>query len=336
MEQGIYLGLPEDEYHANPALGSTAIKQLFEDPVEWQYQNLLGEEMHQTPAMLLGSAIHKRLLEGRDAFEGAYYRKLTPDDVENPLVTVDDLKERLRALALPLGGKKPDLIDRVHKADPDAVIWDVEKQLYDEESAHKTELNEEHMRRVELAAEWCQADHLLRPFMRNGTFNLGIPEVSVFTEIDGVKVKQRIDLLLPGKLVDLKSFSPMMNKEPIYALPYAIRKFGHDLQAGHYENVFEAAKGLPIFGADPAQETMIRQTLETEPDWVWVFCKTIGAPQVYVEPFNRHLTAYANARRDAREAIATYSAHVDKYGLDEQWVPHHQPFNFGDSELLRG
>lgn len=340
MKPGIYIGLPEDEYHAIDARGSTDVKQLFEDPVEWQYDRLMGEPMAETASRLLGSAIHKRLLEGRDAFEANYYCKLSPEDFDDPLVTVDDLKTYLKNHNQPVGGKKSDLIERVQKMDTKVTIWDLELEHHRQENDHKTELSEVHMRRVELAAQWCQEDPLIGPFMEDGAFRLGLPEVSVVTEVEGVLCKQRIDLVLPRRHVDLKSFTPMMNSRPVYALPYQIKKFGYDLQAGHYQNVWEGAKDLPITDLTghltDKERAMLEDNKTIEPSWVWVFIKTTKAPQPFVEPFYRELTAYQHARRDARYALKAYTSMVEKWGADNMWPPHNKPFNFGDEELLRG
>lgn len=301
---------------------------------------MLSPVLKDTAARTLGSAIHKRLLEGRDAFEGEYYCKLNAADFDDPLVTVQDMKDYLAAHNQPVGGKKDDLIERVQKMETKVTIWDVELAHHREENDHKIELSEEHMRRVELAAQWCQEDHLIGPFMKDGAFRLGLPEVSVVAEVEGVLCKQRIDLVLPRRHVDLKSFTPMMNSRPAYALPYQIKKFGYDLQAGHYQNVWEAAKGLPIIDFTEQLTVRERDMLEdnktVEPSWVWVFIKTTKAPQPYVEPFHRELTAYQHARRDARYALKVYTEMVEKYGADQMWPPHNKPFNFGDEELLRG
>jgi len=63
---GIYIGLPADEYHGDEALGSTDIRALRRG-IKFVHQD--------TPATVLGTAMHMLVLDGRDAFNAAYHRR---------------------------------------------------------------------------------------------------------------------------------------------------------------------------------------------------------------------------------------------------------------------
>ena len=72
---GIYFGMPEYEYHADPALGSTDVKRLAYSPADYWFSSPLNphrEPDDPTPAQIFGTAIHKLILEGEQAFEGRY------------------------------------------------------------------------------------------------------------------------------------------------------------------------------------------------------------------------------------------------------------------------
>lgn len=72
---GVYFGLADDVYHADAALGSTDIKTLAFSPADYWFRSPLNpdrEENDSTPAQIFGSAVHKLVLEGRQAFEGRY------------------------------------------------------------------------------------------------------------------------------------------------------------------------------------------------------------------------------------------------------------------------
>lgn len=72
---GIYMNMPEDIYHATGALGSTSIKQLsWSAPDYWfsSPHNPVEIEADTNDAFTLGSAFHKIVLEGREAFEARY------------------------------------------------------------------------------------------------------------------------------------------------------------------------------------------------------------------------------------------------------------------------
>ena len=75
---GVYFGLPEDDYHADPALGSSGIKDLNIDPLTYWKKSPLNpdrEEKEDTPALMFGDAVHKLLLEGPDVYRKIYAEK---------------------------------------------------------------------------------------------------------------------------------------------------------------------------------------------------------------------------------------------------------------------
>ena len=339
MKPGIYLNMPEDTYHAIDALGSTSIKALFDDATEYKWDRDHPDDDRSSAAMTLGSAIHKRILEGREAFEAAYYVKLDPAPwiEKGALNTVDDFKAWLRERGLGVTGVKDKLKERVREEDAKQLILDEVVADHAAENEGKELLTEIQWVRVCEAAEWCQQDAMLSKFMEDGTFVLGLTEVSVIAEIDGVPVKARFDMLGNHMILDLKSFAPFMNKDPVMAIPYHIRKMGYLLQAGHYLNLWQEAKKLyaagQVFGSHP--EGFFDKVFERElPTWVWLFVKTVGAPQPYVRELHRESTARVYAQRDALEAILFYRQKVEKYGLDKPWPPHNRPVSLGDEELL--
>lgn len=82
---GIYFSMPDSEYFADPALGSTSMKKLAENPPAYWYDsphNKLREEDTDTPARVFGRAVHKFVLEGREAFEAVYAPTEFPGNVK--------------------------------------------------------------------------------------------------------------------------------------------------------------------------------------------------------------------------------------------------------------
>ena len=49
------------EYHADPAISKSDLDQIHRSPMHWQYRKTHPPE--QTPALLVGSAVHKMILE---------------------------------------------------------------------------------------------------------------------------------------------------------------------------------------------------------------------------------------------------------------------------------
>lgn len=341
MKPGIYTELPEEEYHAIDALGSTGIKDLVDDPTEFQYMRMHPEEEVESAAKTLGSAIHARLLEGQDAFEGQYYTAMDKDAAiaAGALSTGDDMKVWLRNNGEKVSAKnKQELIDRILEADPNVMILDNMIKEHAELNAGKDRLTQKQWDKVVSAARWCQMDPTLKEFMDNGTFNVGMPEVSVIAEHDGVPVKARFDRLIHHAVIDLKSFSPFLNKDPVMAIPYTIKKLRYDIQAGHYTNMWHKAKELwnagQVFGDYP-DGFFERVFAREHPLWIWLFIKTTGAPQPYVRGFSPDSTALAYARENAREAIIFYQQKVERFGRDNDWPPENRIIELGDEELMR-
>jgi PDDEXK-like domain of unknown function (DUF3799) len=80
---GIYFDLDEDEYHADTALGSTDLRRLLASGPDYWWGSPLNPnkpERKQSPAQEFGSALHKLVLEGNQAFAVRYVRR--PDDLE--------------------------------------------------------------------------------------------------------------------------------------------------------------------------------------------------------------------------------------------------------------
>jgi len=72
---GVYFNLPEDAYHNDPALGSTSLKKLASNPCSYWYASPLNptrKDDDDTPSKFFGRAMHKCVLEGREAFEASY------------------------------------------------------------------------------------------------------------------------------------------------------------------------------------------------------------------------------------------------------------------------
>lgn len=67
LKPGVYLGLSNEAYHADPALGSTGCKRLIPSPLDYWWNSPLNptpdEELGTTPAKKFGSAYHTYVLE---------------------------------------------------------------------------------------------------------------------------------------------------------------------------------------------------------------------------------------------------------------------------------
>ncbi len=120
---GIYFGMPDEVYHAIPALSSSGVKKLAASPMLfWAGSSWLsdkkrrreaeanGDKAHQT----MGKAYHCRIMEGRAAFDSRFVVALDPADFPNALVKTDQIKAAIGAFkemvpVKPCGARKDDL-----------------------------------------------------------------------------------------------------------------------------------------------------------------------------------------------------------------------------------
>lgn len=340
FEPGIYFDLDESVYHADKSHGSTDIKAMAVDIYEWKFDDLYGPEKD-TDALLFGSALHARILEGRSAFESRFTKGFDKSKYPNALVTINDLKAWLdRYGQTGLSGKNKDfLVKAVLDIDPDAEILDVLKSRWDEENGSKQALTPKRWAQIEVAARWVQRDPLLAPVMEDGTFIAGAPEVSVFYEDRGVRLKARFDRLLRHAIVDVKSFAPRQQGPidgPNGTALKAINNMRYDLQAADYIRAWKYAKELYaqglVFGDEPYDGFLAECFARDEPKWIWIMVKSTGAPQPLVIDWVAKF-AKARAAEQVEDAIDTYIRLRDEYGDDQEWPPMRPAMTADDADL---
>jgi PDDEXK-like domain of unknown function (DUF3799) len=342
IESGIHFGLSADLYHADPALGSTSIKEIAADPTEWQWNNLHGEEKD-TAALLWGSALHVRVLEGRLAFETAFACEPSRSYWPSALVTMDDLRAHASGLGVKAGKSKAEAISNIRAFDTTTPIWDEILSRFTAENAGKRIISQTVWRQIQMAADWMQADPLLAPVMKDGTFCAGASEVSIFYEDNGVRLKCRLDHLLQHGVLDLKSFRPppgWTTRMPAVnrILGRVIAQMRYDIQAASYLRGWERARKMAgdgrVFGATKEQTKILDAALTQDAmKWIWVLVKNSGAPQPFVREFDSSSFAIGSARDAVEDAIASYKKFVAEFDLTKDWTPRHPADVLGDTEF---
>lgn len=199
---GVYFNLDEEAYHADPALGSSDIRAMRADLEAWwrgsRFNPDAGERKlyeYSSTARKLGTAMHKLVLEGREAFERIYVRR--PDDP--PYASASDkgvATKRFNAT----------LMSHQHSLKGDE--WD---------------LCERTGRLIERHPDLATA------------FVGGMREVSVFwVRPDGIRCKARFDLLKAGGVGDLKSIENERRWPLDAACVDQFLRYRYDIQAEHY------------------------------------------------------------------------------------------------------
>lgn len=336
-EPGIYFGLSDTDYHADQALGSSWMKAYAVDPFEAQFDRIYGEDVD-TEAMTFGSAVHKRMLEGRAAFEACYCRAFDPGALDGALDTVQQIKDFLDQHGQTglSKFKKDELIKLALDIDPTVKIVEVIRRKWEAEHAGLKPLSLKRWAQIETACRWVQRDPLLSAVMEDGAFIHGAPEVSIFYEDRGVRLKARLDRLLRHAIIDLKTYAPMFNTSLESAAIKTIERMRYDLQSADYIRAWKQAKALfgegRVFGEEPFPGFLAECFDREEPAWIWIMIKSKGAPQPLVIDWQAK-SAKAAATAAVETAIDRYIELRDQHGEHVEWPPMRPALTLRDTDL---
>ena len=331
---GIYFDLAAEEYHADSALSASGMKRLMTGPLEFWRNSVLNphREEVETDAKELGTAFHKRLLEGRDLFQQHYGVELDRDDFPSALSGADTLKEQCKTMGLPVSGTIAVLCARILEADPEAQLWPV---LVEENAAAnegKILLSASAFARIEASAALVEAHPDARRALRDG-----YSEVSIFWTDDetGIRLKARLDYLRLRAVVDLKTFSNRNGKPIDRAVVEAVARERYYIQAVVYVEACEAAKTLikadPGCVHGPVDPAFITEFANSpQHGFVFVFLESCGFPAIRVRSFDQ---LEPGAKKGAsqnlywlmgvscfRYAVSLYKDCVNTFGTDRPWT----------------
>ena len=306
MKPGIYFSLPEDIYHQDPGLGSSDLKLVRRDPSQFWMRSKMNPDRHryknETSATVLGTAMHKIVLEGREAFLRTYSRREDDCEGDTPAMKAARTKAAKKDL-------REDQI-LLHGED-----WDL--------CIDTARIVTEH---PDLA----------------GALTGGASEVSVFWDgPEGGPLKARFERLQVGGIGDLKSIANEKDDYLPTACRWAIKKYRYYVQAAHYldglaqfpallkENaVFTwhrpANKALATvegYGLDLIRSCAEAQRPDRPPQgFQFIFVQTSGAPATWsctMFPGNPILDI---GRAHVEQGIHNYAVNLRKYGT-KRWPP---------------
>ena len=340
-EPGVYFGMPEEIYHAVPALSNSGMKNLRQSSMDfWARSWMMGErESDDTEAKARGRAYHKRILEGSMAFRAYYATALDKADFgEGLLVTMDDLKAELAKWGEKPGSGKTQAITRLLNLDPTAKIWDVLCANHAELHEGRQMLSAKEMRQLELAAAMIERHPTL-----SKAFTGGYSEVSIFwyCEKTGVPMKARLDYLKQRAIVDLKTLANQQGKPFQLAVAYEIASRKYHVQVAVYDEAVAAAKDMfkqknmgCVFGDDtavPPLEWLQAWSSADRPVFMFVFQQTGVAPVArgYVMP---HHNVVEIGRMSAQQSKQQFRQCWQTFG-SEPWVDTTDIHTFDDTEF---
>lgn len=325
---GVYFGLPEDDYHAAGAFSNSGVSNISVSPLTYWAKNIdpNREEDAATPAQTTGKAFHKRILEGEEAFLENF--AVLPENDGEHLAGATELKARCAELDLKKGGTIADLCARIREADPEAKLWPEVLAAFNEENTGKSIIKPETWVQIELPARFIRSHPTA-----GKAFQGGYPEVSIFWTEDGLPWKSRVDYLKTKALVDLKTFENLLGLPVDAAVSRSIANYRWHVQAFIYLRAVTAAKKLvrdgKVFGN--ASEEWLEAFAKTPAHkFMWVFIQKGRIPEVKVRGFSRTLNGreagdnlyYQDAQRKVEVAVSALRQCVEFYGPDPDvmWV----------------
>lgn len=326
---GIYFGMPEDQYHAAPALSNSGIKSLLVSSMDFWARSWMAPlpVKKESDFMELGKAYDCRIIDGKDAFYQRYAAALDPDGYPDALRTMDEIKA-----ALPEGVKagkgKQETIQRLLFANPDAQIWDHLVLSHALENRGKTLLTGETIARIEIAAAMIEKNPVLCK-----AFTGGYPQVSIFwTDPEtGVPMKSRLDYLKVRAIVDLKTFGNQREKPIDRAVTYSMAERRYHIQVAVYQEAVTFAKKLPAFG-DVDADWLFQFQRADPPEFLFVFQQTGPAPLARGYVFPRGLV-FDCGKIVVQQAKERFRDCMEKYGADTPWIDDAPIRTFDDSEF---
>lgn len=348
FEPGIHFGVPEGKYHEDQSLGSTALKELVLDPIEYQNDKLNPGEEKETMELKWGHAIHCRALEGRLSVAERFAIAPAMTDYKDALVTAAQLKAHCKLLGVKPGKSKEDHIAAIRDFDKDVLIWDEIVEKFKADNVDRTILPRSALDHIEKAVRWMQRSKKIAPVMKDGTFVAGASEVSIFYVENGVRLKARLDHLLAHAIVDMKSFRPLFKENILEAAKKAVSRMRYDLQAGAYIKAIRAAADLyaegRVFNNPYPKEFLdavfaaldLAQRKPGHDDamkWIWVMIKASGAPQSVVAEFDLTSMIFKTAVADVEHAIGEYRHFMEAFGPDEEWFREIPSQFWGDADF---
>lgn len=330
--EGIHFGMPEDDYHSDISLGSGSVRTLAKCPIYYwrdSWLNPFREPTPETPALLYGRALHCLVLEGVDEFHKRFKRTPILDDVPDALRTMPEIKARLKELGGAVSGNKDEITQRLKDMDPQAVFWDEVLAEFEAMCARDrvTALKPDKYAEIIQAAQYITNEPRVRQ-----TFQNGVPEISLFWEIDGVPMKARLDYTRLGGtakkpvgiITDLKSFANVLEQPPERAVANAITKTRLDVQMAAY---FDGIQRIPqwiaegkVYGAENIEPAWL-DTLGAvrEWHWFWVFYEK-GLPVSLLRSVRPGSQIHETGKLTLSRALQAYRDNMEAFGMNWRFV----------------
>ena len=344
LTDGVYLNLPDSDYFAEDALGSTDLADLYTKREGWWWSSKHNphHQERSTDAQEFGSAFHTLLLEGRDVFDLRYLVGSDPGSFPDLIRGKDNIIEALEAVEgipkLPPKATVNTLLEWAEVYLPKAPIWE-RIQVQDKERAGtRTLLGWKDGRDLEAmmhtALDLPDLAGLFGPEVETRLAEVSVFHTFIASNGRPVRCRFRFDSLFPQMSADLKSVQDP-TRDFLETVRWKASEWKVRLQAGwSYEmrrQAYQAIREKRLYGGTPAQRKLLSQFPERAPidqvRWLWVFFQRPSdqgaAPMVLPIWLDAQAPEIAQGDQAAREAIEFYARAVERFGLKNFWYGAH-------------
>lgn len=343
LPDGVYLGLPEVRYFAQPLRrGTSDWGRLWTRKEGWWWSsphNPFFKPVARDPQNF-GSALHCYLLEGPVAFAERYAVQPDPRQYPQLLTTADDLRSALRASSAPTFSartSKGDLVELAKAYLPGRHIWDSIMDRFRRVAGDRPQISAEERWHLDVMREAAAQDERMRVVL-DFAGGVRLVEVSVFwTLADGTRMRFRFDSLLPSLGADLKSIDNYRNEVLADAVG---KRIGHDALDVQAALGFEARRQLyrlveagAVFGGTQDEvdwlarfptEAPLRTATGPGWNWLWAFYQKPSndgrAPAIMPVFLRFGSLEHRDGYRKAAHALAFYRDRLARFGLDTPWT----------------
>lgn len=295
---GIYFGLSAEEYHADPALGSSGLKKLVDNAPDFWWSSPMNpafeEESDDTPAKVFGRQLHQCVLEGVDVFKAGHAPQMLPGNRKEGIAEIASIRE-----------------------------------------AGKTPVKFKDWQRILAASAFIKANATLAKAFEGGQPEVSVfwtvDGVRFKARFDYLKMNAITDL----KSIRAKTEKPfhMLCMDAIGAYDYLVSA---EHYCEGRRQMASLIKQDAVFGADEAGvplSWLIQAAGNKSFAFVFVFWKAEGSPISTGFKLSPENYLFQIGRKRIDRAVQNYRLFMEEFGTDAAWVPTTPLVEIGETDL---
>jgi len=255
MDDGIYFGVEDQDYHKIDRLSSSGIQKILISPATFWVDSWLNPdrevEEDEPQHRATGRAYHCARFEPHKLME-RFVSAPNPDGLADLLATDAAVKRALKDVGMTQAMKDESALERARRlqdAGYPGPIWSLMMEDFEAERGDRTAIPPKVWKEIQTDMERLHGNEELAALVSGGASEV----VVLWThEETGIKMKAKLDYLAPAWWVDLKTFQNSMGKQLDRCVADAFRFNRNYIQAGVYDVAVDRIQrgGLEVMGAD--------------------------------------------------------------------------------------